>query len=397
MRAASWAKDDVPTEEEHEGAAKGLHAQELTAELAGIRRRRLNGGTSCGPSTPLSECFACSSRPFPSSSSSFLASARSRRLSARPRRRRGTDLPPIASPASIACCSSTSTRTASPAPSRSCCATAGRSTNGPSAGATRKPDAAWRRHDLPHRVADKALTSVAILSLIEEGTLALTTPVSRVHSGVREDDRGRARRRPAMATVPARRADHDPRSADAHRRHLVRHGAARSRRSTKRRASGRPPGSAGTPPTRTKPICDTMERLGDAAVRRAAGRGVGLRLQHRHPRLRRRASVGHAARRVHRATRITGAARHEGHAVLPAAGAARPTRGRVLERPGRHDRARAGRRPRAGRVRRRSAPELRRRRRPALDRARLRALPRDDPQRRRARRRPHPRRRARSS
>ena len=51
----------------------------------------------------------------------------------------GTDLPPIGSPASIACCSSTSTRIASAAPSRSCCATAGQSTNGPSAGATRRP------------------------------------------------------------------------------------------------------------------------------------------------------------------------------------------------------------------------------------------------------------------
>ena len=36
-----------------------------------------------------------------------------------------------------------------------------------------------------------------------------------------------------------------------------------------------------------------------AAVRRAAGRGVGLRLQHRHPRLHRREGERHAARRVH--------------------------------------------------------------------------------------------------
>ena len=93
-----------------------------------------------------------------------------------------------------------------------------------------------------------------------------------------------------------------------------------------------------------EPICDTMERLGDAAVRRAAGRGVGLRLQHRHPRLHRRAGVGHAARRIHPHAHHR-PARHEGHAVLPAAGAARSARGGLRAAAAR--RARSSARPTA--------------------------------------------------
>ena len=68
-----------------------------------------------------------------------------------------------------------------------------------------------------------------------------------------------------------------------------------------------------------------------AAVRRAAGRGVGLRLQHRHPRLRGREGERHAARRVHPHAHHR-PARDEGHAVLPAARAARPPGGGLLER-----------------------------------------------------------------
>ena len=74
-----------------------------------------------------------------------------------------------------------------------------------------------------------------------------------------------------------------------------------------------------------------MERLGDAAVRRAARRSVGLRLQHRHPGLRRRARVRHAARRVHPHAHHR-SARDEGHAFLPAGGRARSAGRGVFER-----------------------------------------------------------------
>ena len=133
----------------------------------------------------------------------------------------------------------------------------------------------------------KAITSVGVLALVEEGKIGLNDPVSRFIPAVREDD-GRRRRRERPATDRAgQAADHDSRSADPHRRHLVRHRAPTSRRSTKPRGSDRPPASAGTPRTRTKPVCDTMERLATLPFVAQPGEALGLRLQHRHPRLRR--------------------------------------------------------------------------------------------------------------
>ncbi len=222
----------------------------------------------------------------------------------------------------------------------------------------------------------KAMTSVAVLSLMEEGRLDLADPVSRFV--------------PAFATttvsvagpngpsiVPAKRADHHPGSADAHRRHFLRHRAAcgRGLRGQGAGAGGGPglvlrrQGRRGVPQHRP---------ARHRAVPRAARRGVGVRLQHRHPRLRRRAHHRPVARRGRQGAHHRPARPHR-HAVLPAAGAAHAAGGALRERPRRHDRARPRRGERAGPLRRGPAPQLLGRRRSPLHRARLRALPRDDP------------------
>ncbi len=93
----------------------------------------------CSAPAALSECRACCiSRRSRSWSRSSFASPRFRQHSAPLNRQPTTASPPNGSPASIDCCSSTSTRIASPAPSGSCFAMAGRCTSMPSAGATRK-------------------------------------------------------------------------------------------------------------------------------------------------------------------------------------------------------------------------------------------------------------------
>ena len=95
----------------------------------------------------------------------------------------------------------------------------------------------------------KALTSVAILALVEEGKIGLNDPVSRFIPGF-------AKTTVAVATDPRPRSsrlapDHHPRSADAHRGHLVRHQRVGRRDLREPRASARRPATAGTPPTRT--------------------------------------------------------------------------------------------------------------------------------------------------
>ena len=115
---------------------------------------------------------------------------------------------------------------------------------------------------------------------------------------------------------------------------------------------------------------------GDVAVRQPPGE-VRLRLQHRHPRLHRRARVRHAARRVHPHAHHGPLGMKDTHFFLPPAERGSP-RGGVHRWTGRQDRARARHVARAGPLRRRSAEELRWRRRAALDRARLRAVSRDD-------------------
>ena len=69
----------------------------------------------------------------------------------------------------------------------------------------------------------KALTSVAILALMEEGRLSLSDAGQRVHSRLRQDD-GRRQDGYGNGDGPGAARHHDSRSADAHRGSLVRHG-----------------------------------------------------------------------------------------------------------------------------------------------------------------------------
>ena len=224
---------------------------------------------------------------------------------------------------------------------------------------------------------------------MEEGKLGAHRSGQPLHPGVREDDgRRRATRRASSRAGEA--ADHDPRSADAHRRHLLRHRSRTSPRCTQAKGLGPAAGYGWYTADKDEPICDTMERLaslpfvaqpGEAwvygyntdilgcVVERAAGMPLDEFIR----------------------TRITGPlGMKDTQFFLPAGAARRGWRrctradadGKIVRAP---DGAQG-----QGALRRRSAQELRRRRRPAVHGARLRALPRDDPQRRRARRRPHP-------
>ena len=96
----------------------------------------------------------------------------------------------------------------------------------------------------------KAITSVAILALMEEGKIGLTDPVSRYIPSF-ANSKVAVRQRRARGHRAGAASDQRPRSADAHRRHLLRHRARSSRRSTKRKGSARPPATAGSRPTRT--------------------------------------------------------------------------------------------------------------------------------------------------
>ena len=161
----------------------------------------------------------------------------------------------------------------------------------------------------------KALTSVAADDARRGGEDRPRRPRVEVHPRLREDD-GRgptaARGRGGLARRGRAReaADHDPRPADPHRRHLLRlrpragpvegggHPGLVLRRPQRagvgrRRAHGRPPHG------------------------RAAGREVRLRLQHRHPRRGGREGLGSDPGGV-LPEADHGAARPRGHAVLPA-------------------------------------------------------------------------------
>ena len=119
--------------------------------------------------------------------------------------------------------------------------------------------------DTEFRIASqsKALTSVAILQLMEEGkltvndkagkwipTFAQTTVGTKNESGT------------GLTIVAGEAADPDQGSAHAHRGHQLRHRAPKSRRCTRPRVWARPPDTAGISPTRTSPSAMSMERLG---------------------------------------------------------------------------------------------------------------------------------------
>ena len=150
-------------------------------------------------------------------------------------------------------------------------------------------------------------------------------------------------RRSRCGIVPGEARDHHSRPAHAHGRDLLRRRPGR-RRSAK--AAGHPGLVPVGPEGADRPADGAPRR---AALRRAAGRAVRLRLQHRHPRRGGGEGLGHAARRVlpHPDLR---AAEDDRHVLLPAAGEAgaglrRSTRwaadGRIGPRAGARHRARA--------------------------------------------------------
>ena len=203
-----------------------------------------------------------------------------------------------------------------------------------------------------------------MLSLMEEGKLALNDPVSRFIPAFAKTTVAVAKDG-AVTIVPAKRAITIRGSADAHGRHLVRHRARRWRRSTRPRASGRRLASVGTPRTRTS---------------RSATRWSGLHRSHLSPSLARRMSTAttrtfsgassngrQACRSIGSSrTRITGPLRmQDTHFYLPP-----DQRDRLAavyaSGPDGQDRAGSRRRPGAGALRRRPAQEFRRRRRIAV-------------------------------
>ena len=151
----------------------------------------------------------------------------------------------------------------------------------------------------------KAITSAAILALMEEGKLTLTDPVSRYIPSFAASKVAVRNGRGGVEIVPAKRPitirDLLTHTAgisygtDPPRRRAVRSQGPRARgrlrlvHRRQGRADLRDDGAAG-----------------DAAVRGAAGRGVGLRLQHRHPRLHRREGERACRSTQFMRTRITG-------------------------------------------------------------------------------------------
>ena len=244
------------------------------------------------------------------------------------------------------------------------------------------------RHDLPHRLADQGADQRRHPDP-DGGRRADADHAGQpVHPGFAKTTVA-VKSGEQVATVPAKRA--------ITIRDLLTHTAgisygtdATCRRRIEAKGLGPAAGFGWYTADKDEPVCDTMERLGTLPFVAQPGEAyvygyntdiLGCVVE--------RASGMPLDQFI--ATRITGPlGMKDTHFFLPADAARAPGDG-VCERPRRQDRARAGRRARPGALRRRPAQELRRRRRPALDGARLRALPRDDPQRRRARRRPHPR------
>ena len=165
----------------------------------------------------------------------------------------------------------------------------------------------------------KALTSTAVMQLVEEGLLTLDTRAgafipsfAKTTVAVAE----RARRRDAGAGAPA---DHDSRPADAHRRHLVRHRAVGRRQCTRRKGSGPAAGFGWYTADKDEPVCDTMERLGTLPFVAQPGEAwvygyntdvLGCIVEK---------ASGIAARCLHPRSHHR-AARDEGHAILSAGG-----------------------------------------------------------------------------
>ena len=116
----------------------------------------------------------------------------------------------------------------------------------------------------------KALTSVAILALMEEGKLTVNDRAGQVDPDVREDQRAHARG--AKHHVDHNRGkapDHHPRPAHAHRGNQLRP-AAGVRSAVRAQGPGRSRrASAGTSPTRTSPSARPWSVSGHCPSRRS--------------------------------------------------------------------------------------------------------------------------------
>ena len=69
----------------------------------------------------------------------------------------------------------------------------------------------------------KALTSAAVLQLVEQGSLTLGARAGAFIPSFAQTTVAVANERGGVSQVPARRADHSSRSPDAHGRHFIRH------------------------------------------------------------------------------------------------------------------------------------------------------------------------------
>ena len=232
-----------------------------------------------------------------------------------------------------------------------------------------------RRRCSASRRRRKALTSVAILTLVEEGKLGLDDPVSRFipalradHRGVAEPTRARAIGAGAPRASPSATSSPTPPASPTAPTSLV---------APLYSAKGLGPaaGFGWYTADKDEPVCTTIERLAHAALRRAARRARGCTATT--PTSSAASSSGRPAwpldafiRSAHHRRRSACATRHF---FLPP-----EKRGRlaaVYASDGRHaDRARApDGAARPGPLRRRPAPQLLRRRGPAVHGARLRA------------------------
>ncbi len=187
-------------------------------------------------------------------------------------------------------------------------------------------------HDLPDRLAIEGAHERGGAVADGRGQARLEQPRQRVHPGIREDDGHRATGGRSRET-----AHHGSRSADAHLWRVVRNGSERGR-AVRREGPGTCCGVRVVHGRQGRADLRHDGTAGVAAVRLAAGRGVGLRLQHRHSRVRGRAGGRHAARSSDSAA-DHGSARHEGHALLSPGRSRAAARDRVRERRGPADRA----------------------------------------------------------
>ena len=218
-----------------------------------------------------------------------------------------------------------------------------------SAGATRKPTARWRP-DTIFRIASqtKAITSVAIMALVEEGKIGIDRSGEPLHPGVRQDDRPSASDA-GTTTVPARRA--------ITIRDLLTHTAGISY-GTQPRPRAALPGEGARPRGRLRLVHRRQGRAGlrhDGAARHAA---VSWRSRARRTSTATTPTSSAASSSARRACRSISSsdahhrsARDEGHAVLPAAGQRDRLAAVYIERRrAAADRARTGGRERAGRT-----------------------------------------------